>query len=48
MELDQVHQQVRSTTTQNQLLKQELTYVQEELAAKEAAGAQAKRRTRSH
>lgn len=47
-EADQAHQQVRSTTTQNQLLKQELTYVQEELAAKEAARAQAKRRTRSH
>ncbi len=46
-EADQAHQQVRSTTTQNKLLEQELTYVREELAAKEAAArAQAKRRTR--
>ena len=47
-EADQAHQQVRSTTTQNKLLKQELTYVQEELAAKEAAAReQTKRRTRA-
>ena len=52
-EADQAYQQVRTTTTQNAQLAQELAYTKEELAAKEvaakeaAAKAQAKRRTRT-
>jgi len=52
-EADQAYQQVRTTTTQNAQLAQELAYTKEELATKEvapkeaAAKAQAKRRTRT-
>jgi Domain of unknown function (DUF4398) len=52
-EADQAYQRVRTTTTQNAQLAQELAYTKEELAAKEvaakeaAAKAQAKRRTRT-
>ena len=53
-EADQAYQQVRSATTQNTQLERELTYTNEELAAKEAAAqeaaakARAKHRTKAH
>ena len=51
-EADRAYQQVRSATTQNTQLERELTYTKEELAAKEAAAKEAakapvKRRSRT-